>query len=365
MHGALQPLCELAAQAAAAADAGFMGVDPSICPSLAPEASLARAFEQLGVGAFGEAGTLAVCAMVTRAVKSLAAGQEGAAPRAGLPLVGYAGLMLPPLEDAGLAQCVMERRLDVPKLLMYSSVCGIGIDCVPIAGAQGRSRCNRACSCARGHAAAHRRHARCAHHSAAPGRERAGTPLAQAAVVQAVPGCGGAGWRHDCLPQPVLVQHPCHASVIWRRVAVFTRMTPRARPRLALRTGRLPPRAAPHGPRGRLAHAHAQSAFPSALRVCQAAASGAIACGACTAARTAAFRHVWVRFVGIGQDQVAAVINALHGTAWHSMARHSTSNTPCNAMLVQPRACNEPVTSRPSEIWTRTLERSSPRSAAC
>jgi len=47
---------------------------------------------------------------------------------------GYAGLMLPVLEDPVLAQRAGEGRFGVRDLLLYSSVCGTGLDLVPIPG---------------------------------------------------------------------------------------------------------------------------------------------------------------------------------------------------------------------------------------
>jgi uncharacterized protein (UPF0210 family) len=47
---------------------------------------------------------------------------------------GYSGLMLPVLEDPLLAQRAGEGRFSVRDLLLYSSVCGTGLDVVPIPG---------------------------------------------------------------------------------------------------------------------------------------------------------------------------------------------------------------------------------------
>ena len=47
---------------------------------------------------------------------------------------GYSGLMLPVLEDPLLARRAAEQRYGIRDLLLYSSVCGTGLDVVPIAG---------------------------------------------------------------------------------------------------------------------------------------------------------------------------------------------------------------------------------------
>jgi uncharacterized protein len=100
----------------------FRGLDTSIAPSLKPEDSIVEAFDRLGIR-FGGPGTLAACAAVTRAVKSLP-----------ISRVGYCGIMLPVLEDAGLAKGSGERRFGITDLLAYSSVCAVGVDMVPIPG---------------------------------------------------------------------------------------------------------------------------------------------------------------------------------------------------------------------------------------
>jgi uncharacterized protein len=76
----------------------------------------------------GEFGTLAAVSAVTAAVKSLELN--------GVKLIGYNGLMLPVMEDLILA----DRAAQVPPtftmrdLLMFSSVCGVGLDTIPVPG---------------------------------------------------------------------------------------------------------------------------------------------------------------------------------------------------------------------------------------
>jgi uncharacterized protein (UPF0210 family) len=47
---------------------------------------------------------------------------------------GYAGLMLPVLEDEMLARRAIEGRYGLRDLLLFSSVCGTGLDVVPVPG---------------------------------------------------------------------------------------------------------------------------------------------------------------------------------------------------------------------------------------
>ncbi len=47
---------------------------------------------------------------------------------------GFCGLFMPVLEDATLAQRVAEGTLGVKDLLLYSAVCGTGLDTIPLPG---------------------------------------------------------------------------------------------------------------------------------------------------------------------------------------------------------------------------------------
>jgi uncharacterized protein (UPF0210 family) len=99
----------------------YGGIDPSPAP-LGPH-SIGAALEALSGVPFGDAGTLRACAVVTEVLKSLPIQQ-----------CGYAGLMLPVLEDAVLAQRAKEGRYGLRDLLLFSSVCGTGLDVVPVPG---------------------------------------------------------------------------------------------------------------------------------------------------------------------------------------------------------------------------------------
>jgi uncharacterized protein (UPF0210 family) len=99
----------------------YRGIDPSPAPLGAH--SIGAALEALSGVPFGDAGTLRACAVVTDVLKSLPIQQ-----------CGYAGLMLPVLEDAVLAKRAVENRYGLRDLLLFSSVCGTGLDVVPIPG---------------------------------------------------------------------------------------------------------------------------------------------------------------------------------------------------------------------------------------
>ena len=99
----------------------FMGIDVS--PAPLGDESIAYAMEQQLPGLFGERGTLTVAAGLTQTLRTLA-----------LPLCGYSGLMLPVLEDVGLGKRSEAGYFNLDSLLLYSSVCGTGLDTIPLPG---------------------------------------------------------------------------------------------------------------------------------------------------------------------------------------------------------------------------------------
>jgi uncharacterized protein len=99
----------------------YLGIDPSPAPG--KDRSIGAAVEALARAPFGDAGTLEACAAITAALKALR-----------VRTCGYAGLMLPVLEDPVLAKRATEGRYGVQDLLLYSSVCGTGLDTVPLPG---------------------------------------------------------------------------------------------------------------------------------------------------------------------------------------------------------------------------------------
>ena len=117
----LKPVVGLAHDLAAREGIDFGGLDLSPAPGL--DASIGEGLEGLTGVPFGAPSTLAGCAAVTAALSST-----------DLPSCGYSGLMLPVLEDPVLARRAQEGRFDLKDLLLYSSVCGTGLDVVPLPG---------------------------------------------------------------------------------------------------------------------------------------------------------------------------------------------------------------------------------------
>ena len=117
----LAPVAGLAEAFARREGRAYLGIDPSPAPG--QDRSIGAAIEALTHLPFGSASTLEACAAITTALKTLQ-----------VRTCGYAGLMLPVLEDPILAQRATEGRYGIRDLLLYSSVCGTGLDVVPIPG---------------------------------------------------------------------------------------------------------------------------------------------------------------------------------------------------------------------------------------
>jgi uncharacterized protein (UPF0210 family) len=99
----------------------YGGIDLS--PAPLKENSIGAALEKFYGTPLGTSGTLTAAAIVTRALREIP-----------VTHAGYSGLMLPVLEDSGIARRWNEGRLTIDSLLSYSSVCGTGLDTIPLPG---------------------------------------------------------------------------------------------------------------------------------------------------------------------------------------------------------------------------------------
>jgi len=118
-----QALTRVATDLARQFGLSFGGLDFTLAPFPQEAHSLGTALEELGLPAVGLHGSLAAAAFLTDTL-DLARYQR----------TGFNGLMLPVLEDATLAKRAAEGTLAVKDLLMYSAVCGTGLDTVPLPG---------------------------------------------------------------------------------------------------------------------------------------------------------------------------------------------------------------------------------------
>ncbi|MEW6179280.1 MAG: DUF711 family protein [Chloroflexota bacterium] len=101
----------------------FYGFDFSTAPYPQDWCSVGAAMEQLGIERLGTHGSLAAAAFLAETLN------RGKWKRA-----GFNGLMLPVLEDSRLALRSAQGSLSVKDLLLYSTVCGTGLDTVPLPG---------------------------------------------------------------------------------------------------------------------------------------------------------------------------------------------------------------------------------------
>ena len=101
----------------------YGGIDFSPAPFPDDAISLGAAIEALGCPPLGQHGSLAAAAVLADAID-----------RAQFRKAGFNGLMLPLLEDSRLAQRAAEGTLSIKDLLLYSAVCGAGLDTVPLPG---------------------------------------------------------------------------------------------------------------------------------------------------------------------------------------------------------------------------------------
>jgi uncharacterized protein (UPF0210 family) len=101
----------------------FQGFDFSVAPFPDDSCSLGAAMESLGVSSLGKHGSLTAAAFLADILD-----------RGNWERCGFNGLMLPLLEDSRLSLRSIDETLSIKDLLMFSAVCGTGLDTVPIPG---------------------------------------------------------------------------------------------------------------------------------------------------------------------------------------------------------------------------------------
>ena len=111
------------AQVAKALRVKFYGIDFSFAPFPDDAHSLGNAVEKMGIPKIGLHGSLAAAAILTEAID-----------RANFPHTGFSGFMQPVLEDSVLAKRAAERTLTIKDILLFSTVCGTGLDTIPLPG---------------------------------------------------------------------------------------------------------------------------------------------------------------------------------------------------------------------------------------
>jgi uncharacterized protein (UPF0210 family) len=106
----------------------YYGIDASLAPH--PEHadnSVVYLAELLGLDCFGDKGTTFFTSVLTNIIESLI-------KRSGIRATGFNGVMYSPLEDPGFGRGGKEINLSLDALLAFSTMCGCGIDMVPLPG---------------------------------------------------------------------------------------------------------------------------------------------------------------------------------------------------------------------------------------
>ncbi len=101
----------------------FAGIDFSLAPFPEPGRSLGTALEALGVSGVGQSGAAAAAAFLADCLD-----------QAQFQRTGFCGLFLPVLEDSVLALRAAQGELTLADLLLYSTLCGTGLDTIPLPG---------------------------------------------------------------------------------------------------------------------------------------------------------------------------------------------------------------------------------------
>ncbi len=105
----------------------FDGVDSSLAPFPRSSQSLTLVFKKFGLINVGHAGTCHVVRIITSAIKS-------SFTNSSLTPVGFNGCMFSILEDDGLSDSTICNTFSYDSLLLFSTLCGCGIDMVPVSG---------------------------------------------------------------------------------------------------------------------------------------------------------------------------------------------------------------------------------------
>ena len=102
---------------------GFSGMDFSPAQYPIEEKSIGTAIENITLSHFGEVGTVFAIGFLTSTLQKI-----------NRPKIGFSGFMQPLLEDFTIAKRHDEKKFSLPQMLLNSTVCGLGLDCIPLPG---------------------------------------------------------------------------------------------------------------------------------------------------------------------------------------------------------------------------------------
>ncbi|MBY9019875.1 MAG: DUF711 family protein [Candidatus Lokiarchaeota archaeon] len=100
----------------------FKGIDFSPAPFPTVEQSIGTAIEKLNFEYFGAPGALLGVALIKKAIPKKK------------KVIGFSGFMPSVLEDYTIAKSLSENNFNLDTLLLYATMCGTGLDCVPLPG---------------------------------------------------------------------------------------------------------------------------------------------------------------------------------------------------------------------------------------
>lgn len=103
----------------------FAGFDFSLAPSIDPEGSVITILNSIGIYNFGKMGTMFATSFITDILKYFAKEFKS---------VGFSGVMYSLLEDLELCRINNQRGISIEQLTKVSTMCGCGLDMVPVCG---------------------------------------------------------------------------------------------------------------------------------------------------------------------------------------------------------------------------------------
>lgn len=103
----------------------FKGFDFSLAPIIDPNGSIISILNALGIYNFGKTGSMFATAFLTNILKHLAARFTS---------VGFSGVMYSLLEDLELCSINNQRGVTLEQMISLSTMCGCGVDMVPVYG---------------------------------------------------------------------------------------------------------------------------------------------------------------------------------------------------------------------------------------
>jgi uncharacterized protein (UPF0210 family) len=123
IEGHADVLSRITQQIASRQDIRFWGIDFSLAPFPEELRSLGAAIQAFGIPSVGQSGSAAAASFLAHCLD-----------RAKFQRIGFCGLFFPVFEDLILAQDAAQGTLTLKDLLLYATICGTGLDTIPLPG---------------------------------------------------------------------------------------------------------------------------------------------------------------------------------------------------------------------------------------